>query len=95
MTQEEFDNHPAWKDANFEGAEANYVTKRNAHDTSGKTSLVGGGRNFFAAIPHQPASGYLRRPAAARKIKKTEKRNSETEKSSSFGITANCGKDCQ
>lgn len=21
MTQEEFDNHPAWKDANFEGAE--------------------------------------------------------------------------
>ena len=21
MTQEEFDNHPAWKDANYEGAE--------------------------------------------------------------------------
>ena len=21
MTREEFDNHPAWKDANFEGAE--------------------------------------------------------------------------
>ena len=31
MTQEEFDNHPAWNDANFEGADLEGVTFEGVH----------------------------------------------------------------
>jgi hypothetical protein len=52
MTQEEFDNHPAWKDANYEGGRANHVTKRNEDDPDRKTPLVGGDRDLLPAISH-------------------------------------------
>ena len=53
MTREEFDNHPAWKDANFEGAERTMLRTGMGMTLIEKLQWLEEAKNFFPAVPHQ------------------------------------------
>jgi len=51
MTQEEFDNHPAWKDANFEGAERTMLQNGMSMTLIEKLRWLEEAETFFLQFP--------------------------------------------
>ena len=68
MTQEEFDNHPAWKDANFEGAEGTMLQNGMKMTLVEKLRWLEEAETFYRQFPIIPPPRHRRRPPPAGRL---------------------------